>query len=305
MPSPDFAVRLATADDVDTVLRVLSDGYGRPFTREWFDWKHLECPWGASRCWIADDEGGPLGVVFGMPWPLRDAGAPAGEQEVAAWRLVDGATTVRAQRRGVFKAVVHAELQAAGVGHGTGLVFATATPEAQAAHVKNGAVALEPIRYFYRPVPWVPARLETSMELVDSWLPPSTGLATRWGSAALRWRLDARSGHEYRISRLASATAPHGVVHRTVGGRLRTLVVVGVWGDADAVARTVRAVAWQAKAPLVLAPAGPGTSTPQPRVARARGSSLLCVWDDRAGHAQRAHRLSAWSLDALDLEGLI
>lgn len=305
MPSPDFTVRLAGADDIDTVLAVLSDAYGRTFSREWFEWKHVECPWGASRCWVADDDGGPLGVVFGMPWPLIDSRAPAGARAVPARRLVDGATTVRAQRRGVFRAVVQAELDAAGVGHGRGLVFATATPEAQAAHVKNGAVALEPIRYYYRPVRWAPAQLETSINVVDSWLPAGSGLATEWTSAALRWRLGARSGNEYSVSRLRQAVAPHGVVHRTVPGKLRTLVVVSEWGDAAEVARTVRALAWQEKALLVLAPSGDGTAAIRPRVSRARGSSLLCVWDDRFDGSARGHQLQSWSLDALDLEGLM
>lgn len=305
MPSPDFTVRIAGANDIDTVLALLSDGYRRTFSREWFEWKHVECPWGASRCWIADDDGGPLGVVFGMPWPLLDLYAPADARVVPAWRLVDGATTVRAQRRGVFRAVVQEELDAAGVGHGRGLVFATATPEAQAAHVKNGAVALEPIRYHYRPVRWAPAKLETSIDVVDSWLPDSNGLATEWTSAALRWRLDARSGKEYSVSRLRQAAAPHGVVHRTVPGKLRTLVVVSEWGDAAAVARTVRALAWQEKALLVLAPSGDGTAAVRPRISRAGGSSLLCVWDDRSVGSDRGQQLQSWSLDALDLEGLM
>ncbi|MGB8859839.1 MAG: hypothetical protein WCC60_11320 [Ilumatobacteraceae bacterium] len=240
-----------------------------------------------------------------MPWPLIDSSAPAGSWAATAWRLVDGATTVRAQRRGVFRAVVQAELDAAGVGDGRGLVFATATPEAQAAHVKNGAVALEPIRYYYRLARWVPAQLETSIDLVHSWLPAGNGLATAWTSAALRWRLDARSGNEYTVSRLRQAAASHGVVHRTVPGRLRTLVVVSAWGDAAQVSRAVRAIAWQEKALLVLAPSGAGTAAVRPRMSRARGSSLLCVWDDRAEGATRGHQLQSWSLDGLDLEGLM
>ena len=40
----DFELRQAGDADVDGVLQALSDGYGRPFTREWFDWKHRSSP---------------------------------------------------------------------------------------------------------------------------------------------------------------------------------------------------------------------------------------------------------------------
>ncbi len=74
---------LATAADTDAVLAALSDGYGPPFTREWFRWKHESSPWGASKCFVAVDDGGLLGVVFEMPWEYV-----AGGQRVTG--LADG-----------------------------------------------------------------------------------------------------------------------------------------------------------------------------------------------------------------------
>lgn len=300
MTSPDFDVRLATDADVPAVLAALSDGYGRMFTPEWFQWKHGESPWGASRCWVAEDEGGLLGVVFGLPWHLAADGQP-----VACSRLVDGATTVRAQRRGVFRAVVQAELAAAAASQPAGLVIATATPEALAAHVKNGATALAPIRSFYRPAAWLPAAVRSSPEVLASWRPPATGLATAWAQDSLHWRLDARGGAVTTASQLMHADAPHGVVHRTVGGATRTLVVSASWGSERDVRRLVRALAWQAKAVAVLAPAGPGTRRVQPKLAVGRGQSLLCVWDQRVEPAATVLAPSRWSLDGLDLEGVI
>lgn len=298
MPSPDFDVRLAGAADDERVLAALADGYGRPFTGEWLRWKHLDNPWGPSRCWVAEDDGGLLGVVFGMPWRLVD-----GRRSVACRRLVDGATTIRAQRRGVFRAVVKAELAAAGAT--PGLVIATATPDARDAHVKNGAVALEPVRSYHRPAAWVPARLVHGEDVLDGWsMPLGDCLASAWDAGSLRWRVDARSGVEYEMSMLAEATQAHGAIHRTVGGAVRTLVLAATWGDAAEVGRLVRALAWRARAVAVLAPAGPGTSRPRPRVSVSRGQSLLCVWDQReeSGDATRAER---WALDGLDLEGVI
>lgn len=296
----DFDVRRAGDADVDGVLAALSDGYGRPFTRDWFEWKHRESPWGHSRCWVAEDDGGLLGVVFGMPWPLGREHRP-----VPCSRLVDGATTVRAQRRGVFRAVVAAELAAAAA-DSPGLVIATATPEAQAAHVKNGATALAPIDSYYRPVCWAPSATTTGTHLLDSWATSSPGrLTTVWDGAALRWRLDPRGGVHYEVSSLAHADRAHGVVHRTVGRARRTLVVSAAWGDTRDVSRLLRALAWRSKAVAVLAPAGPGTSLERPRAALARGSSLLCVWDQSVASLPGVLDRSGWALEGLALEGVI
>lgn len=296
----DFEVRPAGSGDVDGALAALGDGYGRTFTREWFEWKHLENPWGPSRCWVAEDEGGLLGVVFGMPWRLALDGA-----SVACSRLVDGATTTRAQRRGVFRTVVAAELAAAQA-DAPGLVIATATPEAQAAHVKNGATALAPIGSYYRPVRWAPAGLVDSAAVLDTWTSTGAGrLGTVWRGDAMRWRVDPRSGLEYRVSALAACDQPHGVVHRTVGSAARTLVVAATWGSQADVARLLRALAWREKAVAVLAPAGPGTSSARPHAGLARGESLLCVWDHGSSAGASSLAASSWSLQGLDLEGVI
>lgn len=299
MPSPDFDVRLAGEADTDAVLAALADGYGRPFDREWFRWKHLDNPWGPSRCWVAADDGGLLGVVFGMPWRLAAAG-----DSVGCRRLVDGATTVRAQRRGVFRSVVKAELDTAS--GSPGLVIATATPDARDAHVKNGATALEPLRSYHRPVRWAPARLVHGPEVLDTWSAPrGDRLSSAWDAGSLRWRTDARSGVDYETSMLAQATRPHGAVHRTVGGAVRTLVLAATWGDPADVGRLVRALAWRSRAVAVLAPAGPGTTRRRPRVSVSRGQSLLCVWDQRGDASGDASHRERWSLDGLDLEGVM
>ncbi|MEQ1700583.1 MAG: GNAT family N-acetyltransferase, partial [Ilumatobacteraceae bacterium] len=300
MTSRDFEVRLADAGDTAAVLSALSDGYVRPFTADWFEWKHRSNPWGASRCWVAEDDGGLLGVVFGMPWHLIDNGAP-----LTCWRLVDGATTVRAQRRGVFRAVVQAELAAAAADTAPGLVIATATPEARDAHVKNGATALPSIQSYYRPVRWTPGRTHAGVDVLDSWQPPAGGITTAWSPEALRWRLDGRGGAPATISALSNTDESHGAVHRTVGGAARTLVVSATWGPERTVRRLLRALAWQEKAVAVLAPAGPGARRGKPALALARGASLLCVWDQRTAPGSTVDGLDHWRLDGLDLEGVV
>lgn len=302
MTSPDFEVRLAREADTDGVLAALGDGYARPFTSEWFRWKHVDNPWGRSRCWVAEDDGGLLGVVFGMPWRLSTAGRP-----ITCRRLVDGATTVRAQRRGVFRAVVKAELDTAAAERPSGLVIATATPDARDAHVKNGAVALEPIRSYHSPVRWASARLVTGPNVLDSWSALNGDrLESTWDGASLRWRIDGRSDVGYQVSQLAHGASAHGAIHRTAGGAVRTLVLAATWGDPAGVDRLVRALAWQSKAVAVLAPAGPGAVRERPRVSASRGQSLLCVWDQRSdAPGDDLSRRGRWALDGLDLEGVM
>lgn len=296
----DFDVRLATDADVDAVLAALSDGYGRPFTREWFDWKHRESPWGASQCFIAEDEGGLLGTAFKMPWHFSEGG-----DSLPGWRLVDGATTVRAQRRGVFRAVVAGMLAECDRAAEKGVALATATPEARLAHIKNGAAALDPIRAYYSPVRWSRAEVVTGVDVLASWTPPvGEGISTVWDVPALQWRLDQRSGIKYEVSRLAKASSPHGVIHRTVGRGARTLVVTASWGDRDEVRRLIRTLAWQSRVIATLLNAGDGTSRHRPRLALARGQSLMCVWDQRS-IAEGTDIRRGWALDGLDLEGAI
>lgn len=300
----DFEVRSADDTDPADLLQVLGDGYGRVFSTEWFQWKHRENPWGPSRSYVAADAGGILGVVFGLPWRLGIDG-----NTVETSRLVDGATTPRSARRGVFRSVVAAELSKWNPETHPGVVVATATPEAQAAHVKNGAVALEPVDSAYRSVRWSPAAVESGTHLLETFaLPTSERRAyTAWDPAALRWRVDPRSGVDYEISRLAHSSHPHGLIHRTVSQHgLRTVVVTAHWGPATAVARLLRALAWRDKALAVLAPSGPGAADAMPRVRLRRGRSLLCVWDHR--NEPRSPGLdnhAGWALCGLDLEGVV
>lgn len=308
MPSPDvpqqdFVVRLATEVERDAVLEVLSDGYGRPFNSEWFRWKHLSSPWGPSECFVAEDDKGFIGVAFKMPWHFVEHGVPT-----CGWRLVDGASTNRSQRRGVFRAVVKGMLNSCAASDEKGVALATATPEARLAHIKNGAVALEPIRYYYRPAVWRPSHLTAGLEVLDSWQPArEPGIASVWDRPALEWRLDPRSGVEYHVSRLASSASSNGAIHRTVGGAIRTLVVSAVWGEPREVRTLLHALAWQSKAVAILAPGGPGTRLPKPRLRVAHGQSLMCVWDQRPRTMTNVPEdaREGWALDGLDLEGVI
>lgn len=302
----EFEIREVGDAPVDDLLEVLSQGYGRGFRRDWFAWKHDGAPWGPSRRLLASDEDGILGICFAMPWPLRVGGRA---QECA--RLIDGATTPRATRRGVFRAIVAELIGGEGATQPPDFVMATATPAARDAHVKNGAVALAPIDFFYRPVGWSAAHVESGVELLDTYYrnPHEGYVATAWDPDSVRWRIDPRSGVDYQVSRLAASDSAHGVIHHTVTTHgLRVLVVSTEWGSERDCNQLVRALAYRSRAVAVLAPAGSGTPTPRRRAAFPRGRSLLCVWDRSGGDRERSAdptNRAGWSLDGLDLEGVI
>lgn len=296
----DFDVRLATPDDRPAVGEALAQAYGRPFATTFLAWKHDESPWGPSACHIAVDDGGLLGVVFFQRWPLTIDGVP-----LSGFRQVDGATTPRAQRRGVFRAIGESMLATAAA---PSLVFATATPEACAAHVKNGATTLAPITSWVVPVVPRPARLTgggAQDAVLGTWVAPAQGIATAWDTPALRWRIDPRSGWRYHTVALADADQPHGLIYRVVGrGVRRAIAVVASWGPRPLVERALGAAAWQARVAVAFRYEPLPAGALHRRMRRPSGQSLMCVWD--VGSGDRApYEVSRWRSDGLDLEGVI
>lgn len=285
------------------IVEVLSVAYGKPFTEEWLAWKHHEGPWGPSRCWVAVDDDGILGLMFGLPWRYRTA-----DRVVSGARLVDGGSTPRARGRGVFRGVVARELDQWSPETAPGILVATATPEAAGAHVKNGAVALDPISYAYGPPPRIStARLVTDAAVLHDYCATPGGLSTDWDERALRWRFDPRAGHRYEIAALAQASSANGAVYRvtTVKG-VRVVVVLLTWGSPGEVARLLGAIACRTRAPALLGPAGPGaTVRPWPAWIR-RGCALLCVWPHvEPPLGSMASSRSGWGVTGADIEGVI
>jgi hypothetical protein len=300
----DIVVQRADDAPIGQLTAILEAGYGRPFSHDWFRWKHLEHPWGPSRIWVATAGAARLGIVFALPWRLR-----TGSQTIVASRLVDGATVPSSTRRGVFRRIVAAEIDAHLASSDGGIVLATATPPALAAHVKNGATPVEPIRSFVRPLVPSTAGIETGRHLLSAAVADSADqISTVWDPDALRWRLDPRSGLDYRIARLAHADRDHRIIYRVVTRMgVRQLIVASITGESRECAHALRAVARTERAVAAQMHSGPGTSSATPRGAIRRGASLLCFWDggDAAKRLRDPADRNTWSLCGLDLEGAI
>ncbi len=287
----------------DDLLGLLSEGYGRPFSTDWLEWKHRNGPWGRSTVICARDSGGPIGVVFLLPWLLANE-----HSHVLAGRLVDGATIPSSTRRGVFRAIVAEAIRRGFEGRRPAVVIATATPPAQAAHVKNGATALDPIDWVVEPARPRRAALDhdpgTGGLEADSRAEPR--MSTMWADRALRWRLQPSSGLKYEVTRLRHADSDHGVVTRIERRRgVATVTVLASWGDRRECRSVVEALCRRDHAVAVRQAAGPGTATDRSNWSIKRGGSLLCVWDFGSGSQVDLSKRSVWALSGLDLEGVI
>ena len=252
---------------------------------------------------VARDAGGPLGVVFGLPWRFRVDGTP-----VDGIRLVDGATTPRAVRRGVFRRIVRELIDPTDGSPRPPIVIATATPEAQGAHVKNGAVAVEPIDSSYRPTAYSRAELETGPSVLDDDVQDpiperrddGVGCAHRCDGAPVP-----SSGATYHMARLAHGDADNGVIYRL--GPRRTLILTARWGPDRERTTLLRAVARRHRAIAVLGSRRSRDARADPAT-RAPSWTVLAV---RLGsHGAGATRVdlgdrAAWKLSGLDLEGYI
>lgn len=307
MTAAAFEILSGSGAGARETLDVLNEAYGEErFDDRWLRWKHIEGPWGPSKPILARDGAAALGAVFVLPWPFRIGG-----RRVHGVRFVDGGTTPAARRRGVFAHMIRSELDSWQRGAIDGFLLATATPAAQASHVKNGAHALPGIRYRYQLPPLARrARLERGESVIETYTSPvDDTIRTDWDPASLRWRTDERSGHRYEAVSLAAADEPNGLVYRVVSGKFRCLAPLVSWGSAASRARLLSSVALVERCPVTMSPGGAG-SEPNPGLKLVeRSAALVCVWDRRRGGPLAAgpqvDRLESWRLGAADVEGLI
>lgn len=98
-----LGVRAYRTDDSSAVLALLRASFGRwprgietASEEEFFDWKHVRSPFGASRLLVAEAEGALVGFIGYMPWRLH-----AQSRTVTALREVDLVVAAAQRRRGI------------------------------------------------------------------------------------------------------------------------------------------------------------------------------------------------------------
>lgn len=144
-----FSIRPATEADLPAILALLETTMGEHSLAskpDYWRWKHIENPFGASPCLVADADGLIAGVRVFMRWRWE-----SGERSVEAVRAVDTATHSDFRRKGVFSALTKSLLTSCGE-QGVSFVFNTPNPRSQAGYLKMGWTTVARIPLMVRPL---------------------------------------------------------------------------------------------------------------------------------------------------------
>lgn len=333
----DLAVRPYRAEDESGVLKLLRASLGggpageRP--AEFFRWKHLENPFGASFLLVAEDSGRIIGLRAFMRWRFV-----AGGRTLTAVRAVDTATHPDHQGRGIFSRLT---LQALDELRGeVDLVFNTPNEKSFPGYLRMGwrTVGRIPISIrVRRPVRFLREFRALRVESASTDLPR---VEAETAAEALRdeEQLEALlSGEDSLDPRLSTPRAPsylrwryasaplldYSAVRLEEGGRLRGLALFRVrprgrlveatvaevlvaHGDREAGARVLRRVARSAPVDHLTChfPAGSAAARAATRSGflRSRNGMIFVVNPLREGIEPDPTALGSWALSLGDLE---
>jgi GNAT superfamily N-acetyltransferase len=149
---PDLTIRAYTDSDLPQVLDLLRSSLGETAslqrTPDLFNWKHIDNPFGRSIMLVAVDGTTVAGFRAFMRWELirPDGGT------LRCVRAVDTATSPLYRRRGIFRNLTMAAIEAA-TADGVDMVFNTPNPRSGAGYLTMGWSEVGTIRPFASPAP--------------------------------------------------------------------------------------------------------------------------------------------------------
>ncbi|UJH91322.1 GNAT family N-acetyltransferase [Antarcticibacterium sp. 1MA-6-2] len=141
-------IRQATSQDLPEIVSVLKASLGEadlPLSREIWDFKHVNNPFGPSLIFIAEEEGRIAGVRAFMKWEWC-----IGFKKYSAFRAVDTATHPEFQGRGIFKKLTLNAVETA-VENGDGFVFNTPNEKSKPGYLKMGWIETGKIKVAIKP----------------------------------------------------------------------------------------------------------------------------------------------------------
>lgn len=153
MPSTaPYAVREIEPVATDELLELVRLGLGAgsvPRTREFWNWKHVDNPFGPSYALAAEADGRLVGLRMFLRWRFL-----AGEREIAAVRAVDTVTHPDWQGRGIFTRLTLTLLERV-ERDGVAFVFNTPNRASRAGYLKMGWRDVGRVPVLVKPLrPW-------------------------------------------------------------------------------------------------------------------------------------------------------
>lgn len=302
----DFEILPIEHLEPSNVLQVINEAFSHQRTADWYRWKHIEGPWGASIGVAAVDSSGPIGVRLLLPWCFTFRGAP-----VLAHRATEAATVPRAQGRGVFTALNRWMMEQVS----TNLLFSTPNHKSRDGYLKLGWQVIARSRHVWEFGPL--GKPESDPMTCGSSEVPRTA----WDDTALTWRADDRSGLQYRhlpLSRRIGSASPQPenpdrpgfssiVRYRLVRSRGVNVVFPLVGPPPEAPSGTARRLLVASRSMAMMRPESQAAYARRHMVQAYRGESLLVGWTPRGtslpGAQSRTWGVAPWS--AADLEGVI
>lgn len=130
-----ISIRFARPDDLPEILNVLTSALGDPHGRrnpEFWNWKHLENPFGPSQVMVAFVNGEMAGVRSMLAWEFLVQSTP-----IRAWRPVDTSTAPKFRRLGVFTKLTSAMVEHLS-GLGPAVIFNTPNSTSKDGYIKMG-----------------------------------------------------------------------------------------------------------------------------------------------------------------------
>jgi GNAT superfamily N-acetyltransferase len=130
-------IRAAEPTDIPAIIRLLKSSLGEtssPKTPAYWQWKHLDNPFGASPVWISEEDEELTGVRAFMRWQWQH-----GEKVFEAIRAVDTATHPASQGKGIFKKLTLGLAEAC-MADGLDFIFNTPNEQSLPGYLKMGWV---------------------------------------------------------------------------------------------------------------------------------------------------------------------
>ena len=128
-------IRPSNPSDIPNIIKLLKTSLGEslmPKSESYWQWKHINNPFGVSPVWVAEEDGQIIGVRAFMQWQWKK-----GDQIYRAIRAVDTATDPKHQGKGIFKKLTLGLLEQCEA-EGIDLVYNTPNNQSKPGYLKMG-----------------------------------------------------------------------------------------------------------------------------------------------------------------------